>query len=300
VISDASRVEEPRLLVDVVIVNYNGGAALGAAVRSVRASRARRVVIVDNASRDRSIDQLVGSDPDVDVVRCPVNRGYGAGANAGITRCDAPYVLIMNPDVEVAGATISVLASVLDKESDVAAVGPRIVDSTGATYPSARRFPSLGVGAAHALLSVFWPRNRWSLRYRNEEQGSGDTVSRESDWVSGACMLVRKVAFDSIGGFDEGYFMYVEDLDLCWRLRRAGWRIRYEPLATSTHLQGLSTSAAPYRMLLAHHVSTWRFAVKSMTGSKRPLLVLVGGGLVLRAVVSLAKQAVDEVSQRRR
>ena len=152
---------------------------------------------------------------------------------------------------------------------------------------------------AHALVGLFWPRNRWSIRYRNDDQRPGSLAARDADWVSGACVLVRKVAFDSVEGFDEAYFMYVEDLDLCWRMHRAGWRVRYEPGAIATHAQGLSTRVQPYKMLLVHHRSTWRFAVKSMTGPRRALLVFVGVGLFVRAIAALGKAAVDESRLRR-
>ncbi len=285
--------------VDVVIVNFNGGTSLTEAVRSLRGAGARRVVVVDNASRDNSIRRLAEEDAAALIVSERANRGYGTAANRGVAVCDAPYVLVMNPDVEVARDTLRILATTLDEQHDVGVVGPRIVDVDGTTYPSARRFPSLALGAAHAFLGLFWPHNSWSTKYRNEPRRPAKLVARDADWVSGACALVRKVAFDSVGGFDEGYFMYVEDLDLCWRLHQAGWRVRYEPQAAATHVQGLSTRVEPYKMLVAHHRSTWRFAAKSMTGRKRPLLVLVGAGLVVRFVAAVGKQTVDEVARRR-
>jgi N-acetylglucosaminyl-diphospho-decaprenol L-rhamnosyltransferase len=95
-------------------------------------------------------------------------------------------------------------------------------------------------------------------------------------------MLVRRIAFSSVGGFDEAYFMYVEDLDLCWRLRRAGWRVRYVPAGRVLHLQGVSTARHPYKMQLAHHRSTWRFARRSTSGSKRVVLPAVAAGLTVR------------------
>jgi N-acetylglucosaminyl-diphospho-decaprenol L-rhamnosyltransferase len=99
------------------------------------------------------------------------------------------------------------------------------------------------------------------------------------------------VAYRSVGGFDEAYFMYVEDLDLCWRLSRAGWSVRIEPSAVVTHAQGLSAKRHPYKMLVAHHVSTWRFAVRSLSGTRRLLLPLIAAGLLLRLAVAVAREA---------
>jgi N-acetylglucosaminyl-diphospho-decaprenol L-rhamnosyltransferase len=100
--------------------------------------------------------------------------------------------------------------------------------------------------------------------------------------------MTRRLAFDSVGGFDESYFMYVEDVDLCWRLGRAGWRTRFEPAAEVVHFQGVSTSRRPYRMLVAHHRSLWRFARRSSSGRDRALLPLVAAGLVARCALACA------------
>jgi N-acetylglucosaminyl-diphospho-decaprenol L-rhamnosyltransferase len=102
------------------------------------------------------------------------------------------------------------------------------------------------------------------------------------DWVSGACFAVRRKAWDDVGGFDPAYFMYLEDVDLCWRLARCGWGVGYEPTAEVLHIQGVSTGRHPYRMLAAHHLSMWRFASRTTVGSKRAVLPLVGVGVVAR------------------
>jgi N-acetylglucosaminyl-diphospho-decaprenol L-rhamnosyltransferase len=106
------------------------------------------------------------------------------------------------------------------------------------------------------------------------------------DWVSGACMLVRRSAFEAVGGFDEGYFMYVEDVDLCWRLARAGWRIGYEPSGRVVHALGASSRLMPYRMIAAHHRSLLRFASRTTTGGRRAVLPLVAAGLGVRTGVA--------------
>ena len=92
------------------------------------------------------------------------------------------------------------------------------------------------------------------------------------DWVSGACFLARRQAFDELGGFDEAYFMYAEDIDLCWRAKQAGWKVNYVPGAVVTHLQGASTDLHPYRMLVAHHRSAYRFASRTVHGWRRATL----------------------------
>ena len=111
----------------------------------------------------------------------------------------------------------------------------------------------------------------------------GGEGPRVVDWVSGACFLVRRTAFEQVGGFDEAYFMYAEDVDLCWRLGRAGWRVLYAPDAEIVHLQGVSTDRHPFRMIVEHHRSLLRFAVRSSRGWRRLLLPLVALGIGVRA-----------------
>ena len=275
-----------------VVVNYNAGAALTACVASLRAAGVAEIVVVDNGSSDGSLATLAAGDEEARIVRAGRNLGYGTAVNRGAELLAEPFVLVLNPDIVIDPGAVDVLGGVLEAEPDVAVVGPSIHEPGGALYPSARSFPSFTVGAGHALVGLFWPGNPWTRSYRGASAPDGAAAprARESDWVSGACCLVRREAFETVGGFDEGYFMYVEDLDLCWRLRRAGWRVLYEPAAVAVHDQGLSAATRPYRMLAAHHRSTLRFARKSLVGARALLLVPVAGGLAVRLGLAWAQQ----------
>jgi N-acetylglucosaminyl-diphospho-decaprenol L-rhamnosyltransferase len=155
----------------------------------------------------------------------------------------------------------------------------------------------MGEAIGHGFLGLFWGGNPWTRRYRHI--GQEQHQAREADWVSGAFFVARRTAFDEVGGFDERYFMYVEDVDLCWRLRRAGWAIRYEPAAEIVHTQGLSASQHPYRMLVAHHRSMWRFAWQTATGRERLLLPIVAGGLAARLILAWAEHFLSPRSRLR-
>ena len=115
--------------------------------------------------------------------------------------------------------------------------------------------------------------------------------ARDVDWVSGTCMLMRSSAVGQVGAFDESYFMYVEDVDLCWRLRARGWRVGYEPAARVVHTVGASSELAPYRMILAHHRSLLRFSARTSRGPGRLLLPVVAAGLALRTVLAWLQRA---------
>lgn len=271
-------------------MNYNARDHLLACVRSLRDDGAGEVVVIDNASSDGSVAALRAADPEVAVVEAGVNLGFGAAANRGVALTVGELVAIMNPDVVVEPGTLKALAERLSGSPGLGAVGPRIENPDGSWYPSARSFPSLVDAAGHAFLHYVAPRNRFSRRYKllDWDHDTGRLV----DWVSGTFMMVRRDAFEAVGGFDERYFMYVEDVDLCWRLRRAGWGVAYEPAGRVTHAIGASSELAPYRMIVAHHRSLLRFAARTTTGPRRLLLPVVAAGLALRAGLACAQRAV--------
>jgi N-acetylglucosaminyl-diphospho-decaprenol L-rhamnosyltransferase len=219
------------------------------------------------------------------------NLGYGAAVNRGAAATRAPLLLVCNPDLEVPPEAVGALVAALDADPRRALVGPLIRTPEGDRYPSARRFPSMVDAAGHALLGLFAPDNRFTRAYQRSELDDAAVEVRAADWVSGACFLVRRDAFEAVGGFDESYFMYAEDVDLCWRLGRAGWSVAYAPTAEVTHLQGRSTDRHPYRMILEHHRSLLRFASRSSTGWRTALLPLVAVGVAVRAGLACLARA---------
>jgi N-acetylglucosaminyl-diphospho-decaprenol L-rhamnosyltransferase len=274
-----------------VVVNHDAGHTLLECVASLRAEGVSDIVVVDNASSDDSADVLVGDDPNVRLVRTGENRGYGAGANSGVALTEHPYVLVMNPDVVVHGGALNYLIAALDADQALAFAGPRVLETDGSRYPSARRFPTLAEALGHALLVGVAPHNRFTRRYRMSDLPCEGVT--EVDWVSGACFLARRRALQELGGFDEAYFMYAEDTDLCWRARLAGWGVAYAPDAVVTHRHGVSTARHPYRMLVAHHRSVYRFAAKTSRGWRRALLPTVAVLLALRLAAACVRRALS-------
>lgn len=276
--------------VSAVVVSYNSAAYLPDCVRSLRAEGVDDVVVVDNASADGSVAAVLASDPAVVVVETGANLGFGTGANRGVAATTGEYVLILNPDTVVEPGTVKALAEALDRDAGLGLVGPRMETPDGVLYPSVRRFPELGVAFGHAFLGLVRPANRFTRRYRMLDWDH-DRPAADVDWVGGACLLVRRTAFDVVAGFDEGYFMYVEDVDLCWRLARAGWRIGYEPGGRVVHALGASSQLMPYRMIAEHHRSLLRFAAKTSTGMRRAVVPVVAAGLAARTLAAWAHHA---------
>ncbi|HEX6310949.1 MAG TPA: glycosyltransferase family 2 protein [Acidimicrobiia bacterium] len=275
-----------------VVVNYESGSHLLVCVRSLLADSSGggppEVVVVDHGSADGSVEELVEALPDVQVLRT-ANRGYAAGANQGIAATTAPIVAVCNPDVVVEpGAAATVLAR-FDAEPDLGAVGPMVRNLDGSPYHSARVVPTLPDTVGHGLLGLVRPDNPYTRRYR--ELDVDPSRPRDADWVSGAAVWLRRDALAAVGGWDDRYFMYVEDVDLCWRLRQAGWRVAYEPAAAVTHARGASTARHPYRMILEHHRSLARFAAKRWHGIRRLLLGPAVVFLAVRAALAMAVHA---------
>ncbi len=277
-----------------VIVNFNTRDYLLECVRSLRADGVARIVVIDNASVDGSLEALGRSDPSAEFVSTGTNLGFGAAANLGLSRTDSEYVLILNPDTVIEPGTVKALTEALERDATLAVVGPRIQNVDGTLYPSVRRFPDLAVAVGHAFVGLFRPDNRFTRNYRMldwDHEKAGPV-----DWVSGTCMLVRRSAFEAVGGFDPAFFMYVEDVDLCWRLWRAGWTVGYEPGGLVTHTIGGSSQLTPYRMILAHHRSLYRFADRTTEGRRRMVLPAVAAGLAFRTVLAWARHGVDHTA----
>lgn len=204
------------------------------------------LVAVDNASTDGTLDLLDAWAKRADhvaVVRLAQNLGYAAGVNAAFDAAPGRDVMLVNPDVELSDPEpVRRLVRFLDQNPRVGAVGPRLAGEQGETQPSARRFPTLlaMVGSLSAARRV-----RPALRsYEHYMAPSAASSPNPVDWVVGAAMLIRRRAFDSVGGWDEGFFLYVEDADFCRRLRRHGWEVIYHPGVLLRHAYARASSAS--------------------------------------------------------
>jgi len=287
----------PTASVGAVVVDYDAGPVLADCVASLRAEGVEDLVVVENGGAGGAGGALGSAgaavagtgDEAVAIVTPGRNLGYGAGANRGVAALgDEELVLVCNPDLTVHRGAVGALVGALADEPAWAIVGPRLCNPDGTVYPSVRRFPSMADAAGHALVALFRPDNRFSRRYRPPD--AGGEGRRPADWVSGACFLVRRSAWEELGGFDEGYFMFAEDMDLCWRAHRAGWGVGVEPSARVTHAEGVSRRRHPYRMLVAHHRSAWRFARRTTTGWRRAALPLAAAVLAVRFALALVQR----------
>jgi N-acetylglucosaminyl-diphospho-decaprenol L-rhamnosyltransferase len=271
--------------VGIVTVSYNSSGQLetffAGAVSSLRTPS--HVVVADNDSADIEATTQLAAKWGAQVVRLDRNAGYGAAANAGVAALPAACtaVLISNPDVTLSTETVSRLRDALLADPAIGIVGPRILNSDGSTYPSARAIPSIRSGTGHALFSRVWPRNPWTRRYHSEAFRSD--ANTDAGWLSGACLMLRRSTFDELGGFDERYFMYFEDVDLGYRAGRRGLRNVYVPGAVVTHIGGETTRVNKRAMLAAHHDSAKKFIATKYAGPVwAPVRLVLRIGLNLR------------------
>lgn len=265
-----------------MIVNYNAGDHLSACVASLEAAGVEKIVVADNASDDGSLELMRERHPGVAVLDTGANLGYGGAANRGVETLDSEYLLVCNPDTLFDRQAPARLVDALVADPAAGAAGPRIDTSAGEVYPSARTFPSVTDSIGHGFLGLLWRNNPWSRRYLMADRPLDR--SQSVDWISGSCMMLRRAAFETVSGFDESFFMYAEDVDLCRRLGVAGWTTLYVPAARVVHLQGISSARHPYRMIVAHHRSLLRFASLTARGHRdRALLPVVALGLGTRA-----------------
>ena len=248
-----------------VVVDYHADQVLVECVDSLLENGVTSVVVVENGEVGSVPAELVARG--VDIVSPGVNLGYGRGVNRGVAAArPTTYVLVSNPDVVVHPGAVRALVDYLERHPDVALVGPSILRPDGTVYPSQRVFPNVWLAGAHALLAPWWPNNPATKRYRSSRDDGS------VDWVSGACFLVRRRAFESVGGFDERYFMFAEDMAFCWVLRERGFRVAATNAAVVTHLEGVSRARASRTMLIAHHRSALRFELQTARGWRRALV----------------------------
>jgi N-acetylglucosaminyl-diphospho-decaprenol L-rhamnosyltransferase len=203
--------------------------------------------VVDNASRDDSVAAIRREFPAVHVIANPGNVGFAAANNQGIAVCQGRYLLLLNSDTVAAPGSLEALVAFADAHPRAGVVGPRLENPDGSFQSGPTPFPSFWT----ELLSVTSIGRRLSYRGYPSRPEAASRTAQAADYVVGACMLARREAVDQVGGLDEGYFMYSEEPDWCWRMRQAGWETWYTPGAVITHFGGQSTSQVREAMLVA-------------------------------------------------
>lgn len=216
------------------------------------------LIVVDNASRDGTVEMLRTEFADVRVIANTENVGFTRANNQALAIAQGRYFFLLNPDTELHPDTLVRLYEYAETHPQVGILGPRLFYADGTPQSSRRRFPTLATAFLESTkLQQWFPRNRVLARYYVLD--TRDDETQEVDWVTGAAMFVRRAVYEQIGGFDEGFFMYSEELDWCYRAQRAGWRIVYLPTAQVIHHEGKSSEQVVAARDIHFHSSKVRF-----------------------------------------
>ena len=248
--------------VSIVIVSYNGRELLRRCLASIFAHLREatfEVVVVDNASRDGTPEMVRSAFPQVTLVCRPDNAGFARGVNEGVAVARGAALLILNPDSAITADILPPMLAYLRAHPDAGILAPRLLDGDGSLQLSCRAFPDFGTALfnRYSLLTRLFPANRRSTRYLMTDFDHARIA--DVDWISAACWLVPRRAYERIGPLDEGYFWSIEDVDYCQRAHRAGLRVVYFPEVSVQHHIGGSASTAPARAITARHRGMWRY-----------------------------------------
>jgi hypothetical protein len=207
------------------------------------------IVVVDNASDDGSAQMVRADFPHVHLIANAKNRGFTAANNQGLAVSHGRYLLLLNPDTEVVDDALAAMVGYMDAYPEAGALGPQLRYPDGSLQPSRRRFPTLATALMEStVVQQWWADNRVLRRYTMAD--TGDDAIQPVDWVVGACLMVRRQAYEQVGGLDERFFMYSEELDWCHRIKDAGWAVMYLPTATVIHHEGKSSE----QVVAARHI----------------------------------------------
>lgn len=277
-----------------VIVNYNTRDSLRLCLHSLQAEELADIMVVDNASVDGSLEMINGEFPSVRSVRNDKNMGYGAAANRAIAQCETSYLLLLNTDTILQPGALKGLRQYLDQNPRVAIVGPRLLNPDGTLQPSCFPFPTpleifLDVSHLSHLIRFVPGLKDHYLRCWDHSH------PRKIPWVVGAALAIRREAFESCGGFDETYFMYYEEVDLCYRLWRRGWQIHYLPSVEIIHIGGRTTQKYRANMVVHFYTSLAHFYRRHYSKARLAQLTLL---VELIAFARLIRDSVMQVMAR--
>lgn len=272
---------------DVIIVNYNAGAFLARCVVSIPDFVAR-VIVVDNGSQDDSLallEQAVPASARLQVIRTGKNLGFSGGCNVGIAASGAQHLLFLNPDCVLRPGALERLLEVLQSDPAIGMVGGLLLDPAGTEQGGARRAvptPWRSFVRAFGLtrFSSRWPELFFDFHLHGQPLPAGPV---EVEAISGALMLVRRVAMDQVGAWDEGYFLHCEDLDWCMRFHQKGWKVMFVPDAPVVHDKGVCSRSRPVFVEWHKHRGMMRFYRKFFRAQYPGVLIwLVSASVWLR------------------
>jgi GT2 family glycosyltransferase/glycosyltransferase involved in cell wall biosynthesis len=282
--------QQDKNLIDIIIVNYNSTDYLIPCLKTIYATLADwpvNIFVQDNSDNDE-INRVGPLFPQVHITKNICNIGFGAAVNKALKQSHAPYAVLLNPDSYIIDQSFGAIFEYMQANPDVAVAGPRIYDADGAVQGSARSFPTplTALFGRNTLVTKLFPNNPITTANLLSKRSDGITPM-EVDWVSGACMIVRRKAIEDVGCLDERFFMYWEDADWCRRMWQAGWKVVYFPKSSIVHYVGVSSKQLIPRTLIEFHKSSYRLFAKHSKSFHWIVNSLVIASLALRLSIVL-------------
>lgn len=275
----------------IIMVNYNTGTLLRDCLNSINKNIRGilfEIIVIDNNSQDQSVKIIKEEFKGVKLIENQKNLGFSKANNQGIAQSSGKYLLLLNPDTVITSGNVFSIIQYMEMHRDIGILGTKIFDADGKIQLSCRSFPSFKTAlfTRYALFTKLFPKNRLSADYLLSDWDHN--AIRQVDWVSGACMLIRKGLLEDIGPLDENFFMYCEDVDICLRAKKSGWKIAYFPDFSVIHHISGSSKGLRFKNIFIHHKSMLIFYKKHF---KRNFFldVAVLSGIIFRACVCMFK-----------
>lgn len=281
----------------VIIVSWNTQSLLRRCLETLKDELSgieHEVYVVDNASADGSAPMVAKEHAWVHLLANRENRGFAAANNQALALATGQYLLLLNPDTEVLPGSLHTLVQFLDEHSDAGVVAPQLLNSDGSIQRSCRQFPTFA-GMLYELLGLsrLFPGRAQFRQYKMLDWNHDD--ERQVDQPEGACLLTRRAVIDEVGALDEGFFMLFEEVDWCYRVKKAGWQIWFTPSAQIVHHYGQSINQVKVRMILSSHRGLYRFWRKHYQNGRWYLDAIAWIGLMTLAYLRIAAHVMVKV-----
>lgn len=284
--------------ISIVMVNYNSGGLLSKSLQSIFNSGCdsnTEVIVVDNNSDDNSAQNARAIFPQVNFIQNDRNLGFAKANNLGIKKSQGRSVLLLNPDTVIVHGALQKMVEFMNTSPKIGIIGAKLLNPDGNVQLSCRSFPSWinAIYNRYSPITRMFPKNKHAAGYLLTDWAHDEP--RQVDWLSGACLMIKREVLEQIGLFDEDFFMYCEDIDICYRSKQAGWKNFYYPDAQVMHYIGCGKKKVSFKSIIFHHISMYKFFRKHYCKNRIVFNILTFCGIMISFIMtSIYKRRIRE------